>query len=404
MAAAPYVAVAAILASIAITLKRCHEAFEKIAKDNAFDNAANAAKGLAYEIARANGELERQIALRDALGNAADAGKAAARATEAANLETERQTALASSGSAEEDARINAEFDRRRAEMERRHALEDAASARAADESAKSDNAARRGQYEAQIQDLGPQIADAIEKSMKAAAAEDKDEAARWKAIADDLVAQGTALRGKIAALDDADKVIDARLAGDYGAGAAEAKWRESEATASAGEARSARDQASRDSEKAQADALRERLATIEKEREEALAALAPDDAMGRARVNADYDRRALDARKEADSDWTKGDEAEYQAAAAKIARTLSDAVAKDAAREETRQAKERARLASAMLGAQGGSDSLARIGGYVGGTGGGDRAQAERERQTKILERIARAAESGGGDGAVLG
>jgi hypothetical protein len=276
---------------------------------------------------------------------------------------------------------------------------------------------------------------------------------------------------------------------------------------------------------------LRIKLADIEKARSAALGALAPDDSLGRAEVNAKYDLQALDARREAGAaepdksgrdlesarqelgaleerfrqlgrqiqanaqetgkydkgfwgrlwsgkadekaaeelaahgdaltkefvammgqikaardrvanleanaalDKGKGREAgdaEYEAAAAKIRQTLSDArkaaaaaaeasaqaesdkadreaerARKEAERDAARQAEERRGFigdwASALM-SPAGSDSLARIGGYVGGTGGGDRAQAERERQTKILERIARAAESGGGEGAVLG
>lgn len=307
------VAIGAWVAAYQRTMDRIRQ-LKQERLDNIFDNASNAAKGLTGEIARTNRELERQNNLKRALAGVADNGRRAAQEAELAKLEWERQNALRNSGFDEEDAQINREFDRRRAEMEYRHARENASAGMDADKAQRAENAAGIETRRDQIKNLTAEIAAAIDKSMAAGQAGDLDEQKRWSELAASMTAQSARLRGEMDALEDANKVLDAKLAnwGDaYGFNAA--GWRHSSAMA------------------------------------------------------------------------------QYDADTARASRALNTVDAESLRREGVgvEHKKERRGARAEHL-----SDSLARIGGYVGAAvsdRAAEKAQRERENQTRILQTIER-------------
>lgn len=329
-AAAPIAAaVAALLAlgAAVMAYRRRVEELKQERLDNIFDNASNSAKGLAAEIAGANRELERQNNLKRALAGVAGDGRRGAQEAELAKLEWERQKALSESGFDEEDAQINREFDRRRAEMEYRHASENARADMDADKARRAENAAGIVTRKAQIDELTAEIAAALRKGRDAGAKGSPDEQKRWNELAASMTAQSARLRGEMDALEDANKVLDAKLTNwgnAYGFNAA--GWRHSAAVAQ-------------------------------------------------------YDAEEARSRREI---------VDFLPAGADGATAPTEA-----------PARARAGLLPGIL-----SDSLARIGGYTGGAAGRDpaaeRAQRERETQTRILQSIER--NSRAGSAAILG
>ena len=226
-AAGPLLAIAAAAAAAAVAFRAYQEhvrELEQMRLDNAFENARNAAKGLAGEIARTNRELERQNNLKRALAGVADDGRRAAQEAELAKLEWERQNALRNSGFAEEDAQINRDFDLRRAEMEWRHAGENSRAAMDADKAKRDENNAGIAAREGQIKDLTSQVAEAVGKALEAGQKGDADEAKRWNDVAAGLNAAAARLRDEITAMQGENEVLTAKLKGDYGLNAA--GWR----------------------------------------------------------------------------------------------------------------------------------------------------------------------------------
>ena len=322
-AAGPLLAIAAAAAAAAVAFRAYQEhvrELEQMRLDNAFENARNAAKGLAGEIARTNRELERQNNLKRALAGVADDGRRAAQEAELAKLEWERQNALRNSGFAEEDAQINRDFDLRRAEMEWRHAGENSRAAMDADKAKRDENNAGIAAREGQIKDLTSQVAEAVGKALEAGQKGDADEAKRWNDVAAGLNAAAARLRDEITAMQGENEVLTAKLKGDYGLNAA--GWR------------------------------------LEAERSK----LEADEARGRREI------------------WEP--ESPGGAGAGESRSTFP------------------VPRSPAIL-----SDSLARIGGFVGSSAqdrAAERAQRERENQTRLMEQIERNTREGGS--AVLG
>lgn len=319
------IAFGAWAAAIQRTLDRIRQ-LKQERLDNIFDNASNSAKGLAAEIAGANRELERQNNLKRALAGVADDGRRAAQEAELAKLEAERQKALTESGFDEEDAQINREFDRRKAEIEYRHARENASAGMEADKAQRAENAAGIETRKSQIDELTAEIAAALKKARDFGAAGNTDEQRRWNELAASMTAQAAKLRGEMDALEDANEVLDAKLAnwGDaYGFNAN--GWR-----------------------------LAAENSRIDAEETRSRREIVDGDSLRRQGLGAEPDDKTI-----------------------------------------------RRHGGQTFL-----TDSLARIGGYVGAAAGRDpaaeRAQRERENQTRILQTIERNTRNGGT--AVLG
>jgi hypothetical protein len=215
-AAAPIAAAVAALLALGAAVMAYRRRIEELKQerlDNIFDNASNSAKGLAAEIAGANRELERQNNLKRALAGVADDGRRGAQEAELAKLEWEHQKALSESGFDEEDAQINREFDHRRAEMEYRHASEKARADMDADKARRAENAAGIETRKSQIDELTAEIAAAQKKAQDFGAEGNTDEQKRWNELAASMTAQAAKLRGEKDALEDANEVLDEKLA-----------------------------------------------------------------------------------------------------------------------------------------------------------------------------------------------
>ena len=129
-AAIPYVALAVALATLVAKVSQLAIARRQIGLDVAFNNAAASARTLADAIGRINSALERQASLRSALAGIASGRADKQTQIALANLERERQEALRGK-TGPERAAIEADFARRRANMEHDAAVGAATSSRA---------------------------------------------------------------------------------------------------------------------------------------------------------------------------------------------------------------------------------------------------------------------------------
>lgn len=166
MKAVPVVAIAAaaaaVVAGVTLQVSRLIAARRQMRLDNAFENAAASARSLAGAVGLVNSRLERAASLRGALAGIAG-GREDRRADIArANLERERQEALRGRTAEERDA-INADFDRRAANLA--HETATGAATRKRDELG-----AQRSDNQAQIDALKEQLADAVAKQAAATA------------------------------------------------------------------------------------------------------------------------------------------------------------------------------------------------------------------------------------------
>ena len=158
--AVPFVALAAALAAAAVKLVQMRNEARQARLDEAFSNAQYAADRLARSIARVNEALGRETSLARELRSVESGAADAEGRVALANLERERQEALRGK-SAEEQSRINADFDLRRNALVRDNAA--AASGRAS-----AEMGAQRGENEAQIERLRGQM-DALRRQAAAA-------------------------------------------------------------------------------------------------------------------------------------------------------------------------------------------------------------------------------------------
>lgn len=196
--AVPFVALAAALAAAAVKLVQMRNEARQMRLDEAFSNAQYAADRLARSIARVNEALGRETSLaRELRSVESGAGDAEGRIA-LANLERERQEALRGK-SAEEQSRINADFDLRRNALVRDNAA--AASGRAT-----AEMGAQRGENEAQIERLRGQM-DAIRRQAAAARG-------RAASISDEIGGAGLNPFVDVGALQEAQKRENDHAAG----------------------------------------------------------------------------------------------------------------------------------------------------------------------------------------------
>lgn len=221
------VALVAAVVALCKALSEMKGRAEQLKLDNAFDNAAVSARNLTSEIAKANAELDRQTMLARGLREV-ESGRLGTQTQIALRKnETERQKALR--GASEEDAaRINAEYDRKRNQIEHDAAVADAGGddiktriseneAAIAERRAQLEAlAARQGEYSRRAMAASRTAADLAPNDFAAswnrnAIERNQADAARYGDLAAGIVDDMKGIASEIKKLEDENKILSAK-------------------------------------------------------------------------------------------------------------------------------------------------------------------------------------------------